>query len=198
MHHAQSKGRVCECITALSLLIALAAPGSADASPPDSPSPSPSSPLDKAAVAPPFRVTGTVIAPPERFVHLLVVDEKGNEEGTMRVREKETVKGYLIKQIDNHRVYFEREGKTFRIDVGNDKPAVEEHTPGFTKTPEQQPVQQKKRKATFIPPPDNIEEIKKQTDAFIEKLKEHPEFKKRLEEKKQQLREQGKQAAPVD
>ncbi len=198
MPYALFQRRSFVCITALSLLMAYAIPGSLGASPPDSPYPFPSRPSEKADAAPPFRVTGTVIAPPEKFVHLLVLDKKGNEEGTMRVREGEVVNGYLIKQIDNHRVYFEREGKTFRIDVGNDKPAVEDPAPRLKKTPDQQPVQQKERKATFIPPPDNIEEIKKQTDAFIEKLKEHPEFNKRLEEKKRQPREQQEHAAPVN
>lgn len=198
MPYALFQRRSFVCITALSLLMAYAIPGSLGASPPDSPYPSPIRPSEKADAAPPFRVTGTVIAPPERFVHLLVLDEKGNEEGTLRVREGEAVKGYLVKQIDNHRVYFEREGKTVRIDVGNDRPAIEEPTPRLNKAPNQQPAQQKERKATFIPPPDNIEEIKKQTDAFVEKLKDHPEFKKRLEEKKRQIREQQERPAPVN
>jgi hypothetical protein len=54
------------------------------------------------------------------------------------------------------------------------------------------PYEQKKEKpANFIPPPDDIEDIKKQTETFVERLKESPEFQKGLEEMSRRLRERS-------
>ncbi len=137
----------------------------------------------------PFRVTGTVIAPREKFVHLIVFDEQGREEGTIRVREGEAIKGYVVKQIKDRGVYFEKDGQELRIDIGNPGTVSDEKRPRSVSS--QAPPLEMKGK--LIPPPDNIEEIKKEADIFFKKLEEHPAFKKRLE-KKHQLREQQETA----
>lgn len=143
----------------------------------------------------PFRVTGTVLAPREKFVHLLVLDEKGKEEGTVRVREGESIKGYRVTQIENQYASFEKDGQTVRIAVGNDRLVSEEKKPR-PRTSQAPPMEMKGR---IVPPPENVEEVRKEAERFFEKLREHPEFKKRLlEEKKRQLGEQQEKVSPID
>jgi type II secretory pathway component PulC len=141
----------------------------------------------------PFRVTGTVLAPREKFVHLIVFDEQGKEEGTIRVREGEKIKGYVVKQIEDHRVCFEKDGQELRIDIGNPGAVSDEKRPRSVSS--QAPPLEMKGK--IVPPPDNIEELKKEAENFFKKLEEHPEFKRRLEEKKRQIRERQEGAAPA-
>jgi len=161
------------------------------------PAESATSPADPAAAVatvhgvppPPFRITGTLLSPETKIVHLVILDTARQPQGApISAKEGETVAAYLVKRIDNHRVYFEREGQLFLMHVGGDQIVQDD-------APAPEPVKQKERTANFIPPPENIEEIRKDTAIFIEKLKEQPDFKRALEERKLQ-RQQQTQTAP--
>lgn len=140
---------------------------------------------------PPFRITGTLISPETKVVHLVILDAERQPQGdAISAQEGETVAAYLVKRIDNHRVYFERDGQLFLMHVGGDR-VVQDDTPAPTN-----PAKQKERTGQFIPPPANIEAIRKDTAIYIEQLKEQPDFKRALEERRRQHLEQQAGAAP--
>lgn len=145
----------------------------------------------RAAVAPPpFRVTGTLISPGSKVVHLVILDSERRPQGEpVSAKEGETVAAYLVQRIDNHRVYFERDGQLFLMHVGGDRVVLDDAPPPAN-------ARQKERTGNFIPPPENIEAIRKDTAVYIEKLKEQPDFKRALEERRRQHLEQQAGAAP--
>jgi type II secretory pathway component PulC len=149
----------------------------------------PSANLPSAAVpthTPPLLVAGTLISPPTRIALIVILDEQGKAMGERKLHEGEDVNGYRIAKIHRDMVYFERDGRTFPIRVGNNR------HPGPTTINVVTPYERKTEKpATFIPPPDDIEDVKKQTETFMERLKERPEFQKGLEEMRRRLRERS-------
>jgi len=162
-----------------------------DLSPPPEASGVTSAPGAATVPPPPFRITGTLLSPETKIVQLVILDAARQPQGApISAQEGETVAAYLVQRIDNHRVTFEREGQLFLMHVGGDR-VVQDDTPPAPAAP----VKQKERTANFIPPPANIEEIRKDTAIYIEKLKEQPDFKRALEERKLQ-RQQQTQTAP--
>ncbi len=138
-------------------------------------------PEQRAAVPPPpFFIKGTVISPESRLAHVAVLDDTQREKQTYQVREGETLEGYRLAHIENHRVYFEREGVIFLLPVGGSKPATEPPVPADA----QRLVPQKERTGEFVPPPANIEEIRRETDSFFEQLRQNPELQKSRERRK--------------
>jgi len=136
--------------------------------------------------APPLLVAGTVISPPTRIALIVILDEQGKATSERKVHEGEDVNGYRIAKIHQDMVYFERDGRTFPIRVGNNRQPIPTTINVVT------PYERKKDKpANFIPPPDDIEDVKKQTETFMERLKESPEFQKGLEEMRRRLRERS-------
>ena len=136
--------------------------------------------------APPLLVTGTVIAPPTKIALIVILDEQGKATAERTLHEGEDVNGYRIAKIQRDIVYFERDGRTFSIRVGNNRQPIPTTINIVT------PYQRKKEKpATFVPPPDDIEDVKRQTETFMERLKESPEFQKGLEEMRRRLRERS-------
>jgi type II secretory pathway component PulC len=129
--------------------------------------------------SPPFRVSGTVISLPTKIALVVVLDAQGKSTSEFKLHEGDTVEGYRIANIHHDQVFFERNGQTFQIRVGHERHAA---------PPQIAPVipyqRKKERPATFVDPPDNIEEVRKQTETFMQQLKEHPEFQKGLEELK--------------
>ena len=125
---------------------------------------------DDAGVAlqhPPFLISGTVIAPATKIALIVILDEQGRALQALRLHEGETVNGYQVAQIREEHVLFERDGHTFLVRVGNDRQG--------RATDVVVPVARKREIAgEFVPPPNNIEEIKKQTDLVIERLKGNP------------------------
>lgn len=145
---------------------------------------------DATVPPPPFRISATLISPQQRVVHLQLLDTVRKPYGpSITAIEGETVEGYLVERIDNHRVYFKRDGLWFRIDVGADRIVQDEIPPPAT-------VKQKERAMNFVPPPENIEEIRKEAAIFIEKLKEQPDFKRALEARRRQHLEQQAGTTP--
>ncbi len=142
----------------------------------------------RAGVAPPpFFIKGTVLSPGSRLAHVAVLDDAQREKLVHQVREGETLEGYRLAQIENHRVYFEREGVVFFLPVGGSKSAAEPPMPAEARL---LVPQQKERTAVFVPPPDNIGEIRQDLDSFVERLRQDPGLRKRLEQKKRERLEQ--------
>jgi hypothetical protein len=140
--------------------------------------------IEKPLAAPPFRVAGTVIAASGRLAQLVPLDAARRPAGgPVQAREGETVLGYRIAHIDNHRVYFEKDGHHFRLDVGADESAAADAAP----LPPTTEVTSKERPARFVPPPANIEEVRANTEAFVERLQQNPDFRRRLDEKRREL-----------
>jgi len=136
--------------------------------------------------APPLLVAGTLISPPTRIALIVILDEQGKATGERKLHEGEDVNGYRIARIHQDMVYFERDGRTFPIRVGNNRQPVPTTINVVT------PYERKKDKpANLVPPPDDIEDIKKQTETFVERLRESPEFQKGLEEMRRRLRERS-------
>ena len=138
---------------------------------------------------PPFRISATLLSASQRSAHLQLLDAARKPYGALiAANEGETVEGYRVERIDNHRVYFKRDGHWFRLDVGADRIEQADAPPPVA-------AHQKERAGKFIPPPENIEEIRKDAAVFIEKLKEQPDFNRALEERKLQ-RQQQSQSTP--
>jgi type II secretory pathway component PulC len=136
--------------------------------------------------APPLLVTGTLISPPTKVALIVILDEQGKATRELKLHEGEDVNGYRITTIRQDTVYFERDGRTFPIRVGNNRQPIPTTINIVT------PYERKKEKpANFVPPPGDIEDIKKQTETFMERLKESAEFQKGLEEMRRRLRERS-------
>ncbi len=136
--------------------------------------------------APLLLVTGTVIAPPTKIALIVTLDDQGKATGERKLHEGEDINGYRIAKIQQDTVYFERDGQTFPIRVGNNRSPLP--TAIEIVTPYQR---QKDKPANFVPPPENIEDVKRQTETFMERLKESPEFQKGLDEMRRRLRERS-------
>jgi len=146
----------------------------------------PTPPEQRAEVPPPpFFVKGTVLSPDSRLAHVAVLDDAQREKQSYQVREGETLEGYRLARIDNHRVYFERDDVVFLLPVGGSKPATEPPVPADAR----RLVPQKERTGEFVPPPANIEEIRRETDSFVERLRQNPEFQNALERRKRKHQE---------
>ncbi len=151
----------------------------------------PTPPEQRGAVPPPpFFIKGTVLSPESRLAHVAVLDDAQREKQSYQVREGETLEGYRLARIDNHRVYFERDGVVFLLPVGGSLAAAEPPVPADA----QRLVPQKERTGEFVPPPANIEEIRRETDSFVERLRQNPEFRKTLEQKTRERQEQQEAA----
>jgi type II secretory pathway component PulC len=135
---------------------------------------------------PPLLVTGTLISPPTKIALIVILDEQGQATGELKRHEGEDVNGYRIVKIREDMVYFEKDGRTFPIRVGNNRQPIP--TTINIVTPY---VRKKDKPANVIPPPGDIEDVRKQTEAFMERLKDSPEFQKGLEEMRRRLRERS-------
>lgn len=147
--------------------------------------------LRAAVPPPPFFIKGTVLSPDSRLAHVAVLDDAQREKQTYQVRESETLEGYRLVRVENHRVYFERDGVVFLLPVGGSKPAEEPPVPADA----QRLVPQKERTGEFVPPPANIEEIRRATDNYFEQLRQNPELQKsRGRRKNREIQEQQEAA----
>jgi type II secretory pathway component PulC len=135
--------------------------------------------------APPFLVSGTIVSPPTRIALIVILDEQGKAVGEVKVHEGDTVKGYRVVKIDPERVLFERDGQPSPIRVGN------AHHPVPVNAPVTPYERRKERPVNVVPPPDNIEDVKKQTETFMQQLRDSSEFQKGIAEVKRRLRERS-------
>lgn len=149
--------------------------------------------LPAAVPPPPFFIKGTVISPQSRLAHVAVLDDTRREKQTFEVREGESLEGYRLARIENHRVYFERDGAMFLLPVGGSTPVSEPPPPADAR----RTVPEKERSGEFVPPPANIEEIRRETESFVERLRQDPEFQKNLGQKKRELAERQEREGRV-
>ena len=68
--------------------------------------------------APPFLVTGVVIAPAQRSAMLVVLDDRRREVGVILLREGESFDGYRLAAVEPARVLLEQSGTLFSVPVG--------------------------------------------------------------------------------
>ena len=137
------------------------------------------------SLAPPFLVSGTIISPPARIAVIVILDEQGKPVDERKIHEGDTVKGYRVATIDVDRVVFERDGQASPIRVKNEQQGARVIAPVS-------PYERKReRPVNVVPPPDNIEDVKKQTETFLQQLRESPEFQKGIEQVKRRLRERS-------
>ncbi len=134
--------------------------------------------------APPFAVTGTVIANPTRIATVILLDGRGKALGEMLLREGDIVEGYSVAAIQEDAVLFDRGGHTFAISVAHTRSSIS------TAAEIVIPYERRKGKVTnVIPPPDNIDDIKRQSEVVIHRLQENQQFRRSLEEVRRRLRE---------
>jgi hypothetical protein len=134
----------------------------------------------------PFAVAGTMTAPPTKLAVISMIGPEGRAGAQMLAGEGAIVAAYRVVSIHADRVVFEREGHTFFVRVG----AQRQDAPAQGAPP---PPSARKRTAplTVVAPPANIEEIRQQSRAFIERLKTNPQFQNGLEETVGRVRERG-------
>ena len=100
---------------------------------------------------------------------------------------------YRVVSIHPDRVVFERNGHTFLVRVGTER----EDAP--TLAPAIHYGKQRTAPLTVVAPPANIEELRQQTGAFVERLKANPEFQKGLDTMLRRVRErEGTSQQPTD
>ena len=133
----------------------------------------------------PFAVTGTMIAPPTKLAIISMTGSAGQAGAQMLASEGAVVAAYRVVSIHSDRVVFERDGHTFLVRVGAEARDALTSPPGTTSG--------RKGSAPLrvVAPPANIEEIRQQTGAFIERLKANPEFQNGLDERMRRVRERG-------
>ena len=131
----------------------------------------------------PFAVAGAMTAPPTKFAVISMIGPEGKAGAQMLASEGAVVAAYRVVSIHADRVVFERDGRTFFVRVG-----TERQDPLTPTTPY---VRKGTASLRVVAPPPNLEEIRRQTEAFVDLLKANPEFQKRLDERSRRLRERG-------
>ena len=138
----------------------------------------------------PFAVAGTVTAPPTKLAVISMIGPEGKAGAQMLASEGAVVAAHRVVSIHPDRVVFERDGHTFVIRVGT------ERQDALTPTPTTPSVRKRSVPLTVVAPPANIEEIRQQTGAFLERLKANPEFQKRVDTMLRRVREREGAAEP--
>ena len=133
----------------------------------------------------PFAVTGTMTAPPTKLAVISMIGSAGQAGVQMLASEGAVVAAYRVVSIHPDRVVFERDGHTFAVGVGT------ERQDALTSSPASRSGRNGSAPLKVVAPPANIEEIRQQTSAFIERLKANPEFQKGLAERLRRVHERG-------
>jgi hypothetical protein len=90
---------------------------------------------------------------------------------------------YRVVSIHSDRVVFARDGHTFFVRVGTERQVA----PTLGAAP--QYARKRAAPLTVVAPPANIDEIRQQIGALVERLKANPEFQKGLDERLRRVRE---------
>jgi hypothetical protein len=138
----------------------------------------------------PFAVAGTMTAPPTNVAVISMIGREGKAGSQVLASEGAIVATYRVVRIHADRVVFAREGHTFSVRVGA------ERQDGLTPTPATPYVRKGSAPMRVVAPPANIEEIRQQTGAFVERLKANPEFQKRVDAMLRRLREREGASEP--
>ena len=133
----------------------------------------------------PFAVAGTMTAPPTKFAVISMIGPEGKAGAQVLASEGAVVAAYRVVSIHADRVVFEREGHAFFVRVGT------ERQDALTQTPTTPYVRKRSAPLRVVAPPANIEEIRQQTGALIERLKANPEFQSALDGALRRFRERG-------
>jgi hypothetical protein len=133
----------------------------------------------------PFAVAGTMTAPPTKLAVISMIGPEGRAGAQMLAGEGAVVAEYRVVSIHPDRVVFERDGLTFFVRVGAERQDASAQVA--------LPLHARKRTAppAVAAPPSNLEEIRRQSRAFIERLKANPQFRNGLEETVRRAREKG-------
>jgi type II secretory pathway component PulC len=131
----------------------------------------------------PFAVAGTMTAPSRSFAVISMIGREGKAGSQMLASEGAVVATYRVVSIHADRVVFEREGHTFFVRVGA------EGQDALTSSPATPYVRNGSAPLRVVAPPANIEEIRQQTGAFVERLNANPQFQKRVDTMLRRVRE---------
>jgi type II secretory pathway component PulC len=134
----------------------------------------------------PFVVAGTMTAPPTKFAVISMTGPEGKAGAQMLASEGAVVAAYRVVSIQPDRVVFERDGHLFFVRVGT------ERQDALTPTPTTPYVRQRTAPVRVVAPPANIEEIRQQTFALLERLKANPEFQNGVDAMLRRVRERAK------
>jgi type II secretory pathway component PulC len=132
----------------------------------------------------PFLVTGTMTAPPTKFAVISMIGREGKGGAQMLASEGAVVAAYRVVSIHPDRVVFERDGIAFLVLVGAER--QDSLNAQWSTT---QYVRRREAPLRVVAPPANIEEIRQQTGAFVERLKANPQFQKSVETMLRRVRE---------
>jgi len=138
----------------------------------------------------PFAVGGTMTSPPTNFAVISMIGRDGKAGSQMLASEGAVVATYRVVRIHADRVVFEREGRTFIVRVGA------ERQDALTPTPTTPYVRKGSAPMRVVAPPANIEEIRQQTGAFVERLNGNPEFQKHVDTMLRRAREREGASEP--
>jgi type II secretory pathway component PulC len=141
----------------------------------------------------PFVVAGTMTAPPTKFAVISMIGPEGKAGAQMLASEGAVVAAYRVVSIHPDRVVFERDGHTFFVRVG----AGRQDAPNAQGLATQY-VRKGSAPLTVVAPPANIEEIRQQTNAFIERLKANPAFQNGVDAMLRRVREREGASQPPD
>jgi hypothetical protein len=133
----------------------------------------------------PFAVAGTMTAPPTKLAVISMIGPEGRAGTQMLAGEGAVVAEYRVVSIHPGRVVFERDGLTFFVRVG----AEHQDAPARVAPPPH--ARRRTAPPAVVAPPANLEEIRRQSRAFIERLKANPELHNGLEETVRRAREKG-------
>jgi type II secretory pathway component PulC len=138
----------------------------------------------------PFVVAGTMTAPPTKFAVISMIGSEGKAGAQMLASEGAVVAAYRVVSIHPDRVVFERDGHTFFVRVGT------ERQDALTPTPTTPYVRKRTAPLRVVAPPANIEEIRQQTFALLERLKANPEFQNGVDAMLRRVREREGASQP--
>jgi hypothetical protein len=132
----------------------------------------------------PFLVTGTMTAPPTKLAVISMIGREGKAGAQMLASE-----GAVVAAC---RVVFERDAHAFFVRVGAERQDALNAQGSTT-----QYVRTRSAPLRVVAPPANIEEIRQQTGAFVERLKANPQFQKSVETMLRRVREREEASQPA-
>ena len=113
----------------------------------------------------PLIVAGTMTAPPAKLAVISMIGPEGRAGAQVLAGEGAVVAEYRVVSIHPGRVVFERDGLTFFVRVG----AERQDAPARAAPPPQ--ARRQTAPPAVVAPPANLEEIRRQSRALIERLK---------------------------
>jgi hypothetical protein len=157
---------------------------------------------------PPFTVAGTAITSRQKSVLIVTVgkDKKENHGKETWVHEGESFGDYKVIKVNKDKVLFEHKGKQFLMAVGYGRyspraassvsPAEGKDLrgklvpPSRAVSPALPAEKDKQTEAKFVPPPENVDEVRANAQSFLSQLRKNPEFMKQVEELRQRMLKQ--------